>query len=270
MGTVTQAAWRGPVLVYQMGKVGSVTVHQALERLGVFDSLWHVHVLSEVGLRRMATMRAAGLSASKLDARAAKARRIRAMLACAGAIPRPFKVVTLTREPVARSFSAYFHHLGLHQPGLDPHTEVDEAWVERTCAQIFSEPVPFFSGPEDWFQDELAEVFGLDVFEHPFPNHSGHGLYRAEGVEVLVLRLEDLHRGAAEALQAFLGVEVPGLPVDNRGLDRPWTSHYRRFLESVVVPREILDRVYGSRYARHFYSPQERAGFADRWSGVSP
>ncbi len=43
---------REPILVYQMGKVGSSTVVQTLEALGLPNPVLHVHTLDTVHLQR--------------------------------------------------------------------------------------------------------------------------------------------------------------------------------------------------------------------------
>lgn len=40
---------------------------------------------------------------------------------------------------------------------------------------------------------------------------------------------------------------------------------YRRFLQNVKLPVTLLDQMYDSRYARHFYSPDEIARLRRKW-----
>jgi len=39
-----------PIVIYQMGKVGSTSIRDAVEFLGSFSSVFHVHTLSDRGI----------------------------------------------------------------------------------------------------------------------------------------------------------------------------------------------------------------------------
>jgi len=39
-----------PIIIYQMGKVGSSTIYQTLKKLKLKNSMYHVHILSDQNL----------------------------------------------------------------------------------------------------------------------------------------------------------------------------------------------------------------------------
>ena len=41
-----------PLIIFQMGKVGSKTIHESLKALNLNISLYHLHILSEENIRR--------------------------------------------------------------------------------------------------------------------------------------------------------------------------------------------------------------------------
>src|SRR5690606_4448859 len=87
---------RNPVLVYQMGKVGSSSVVNALEDLGE-EPVLHCHTLTRRGVahavQRQRRSVSPGLPEHLLVSRQLQGR--------IGRLRRPLRIVTLTREPFA-------------------------------------------------------------------------------------------------------------------------------------------------------------------------
>jgi hypothetical protein len=108
---------------------------------------------------------------------------------------------------------------------------------------------------------ELKPVFGVDVFAKPFPVSRGYEIYAGTNSRVLLVRLEDLDRAARTAFAEFLGVDVANMVQRNEASDKVYADVYRRFKELLKMPRPYLDRMYSSRYSRHFYTPAELAEF---------
>ena len=44
-----------------------------------------------------------------------------------------------------------------------------------------------------------------------------------------------------------------------------YAENYRRFIETLRPPKDYLDQMYDSRFARHFYSRDEIVSFRARW-----
>ena len=83
---------------------------------------------------------------------------------------------------------------------------------------------------------------------------------------VLLLRQENLDAAPA-ALGGFLGRPAPvPVPARNEAATKEYAGRYREFLASVRLPEPVLDEVYGSRYARHFYADSELERFRRRWT----
>ena len=119
---------------------------------------------------------------------------------------------------------------------------------------------------ENWFDDEIGRLFGIDVFTEPFPHDTGFAVIDGERVRVLVLRVETLTESLPVAIEAFLGIP----DVRPLSANRNHREIYTRFLEQAAVPAHYVDRVYSSRLARHFYTPDELASFKARWTRVGP
>ena len=51
----------------------------------------------------------------------------------------------------------------------------------------------------------------------------------------------------------------------NIGDDKAYHGLYRGFLEFIVLPDSYIDKMYTSKYVRHFYSEEEIEAFKARW-----
>jgi len=168
-------------------------------------------------------------------------------------------VVTTVREPIAQAVSAFFH--GSPRRGL-----LDDAPSVDTLAELLVEE-GWIRAPLRWFDREFAPALGIDVFAHSFDPDAGFGVIETPTARVLLLRQENLATAPA-ALAGFLDGEAP-VPVAarNQASAKEYGDRYGEFLRDVRVPDPVLDEVYGSRYARHFYADSELVRFRRRWRG---
>jgi hypothetical protein len=251
-----------PILVYQMGKVGSETVARSLENADLEAPIFHVHYLEPAALelaeRRVRSRWDPGRGGRGVNVWESQhiARRLRSG-------NERWSVVTLVRDPVARNISDYFHKLGEVEPARVGREPSDELVAELRTG--FLERFEDHELPLTWFDSELKGVFGLDVYETPFPVARGYGLYANARARAVVIRTEDLDRVAADALRELLGLEGMRLTAVNVGERKPYARLYSRFVAQVELPSEYLSRMYDSRFARHFYAEEELAAFRRKW-----
>ena len=255
-----------PLLVYQMGKVGSLSVLEMLREACPERDLFHVHFLAPEAVAGEARMyRERFALTHRIDEHHFASLHLRARLDAHPA--QRWQVVTLTRDPVARNLSAFFHTLGYAAPELAARVERgdDGAIAGELRRQLESTPW-WWRNPLEWFDRELAPVFGVDVFAQPFPRERGWSVLRSERADVLLLRVEDLERVAGEAFRSFLGVSRAQPVRRNLGEHKPYAAAYRKLARSLALDEEWLDSVYGAWRTRHFYSDEEIAAFRARWS----
>lgn len=255
-----------PVLVYQMGKVGSETVAGSLEAAGLMGRVYHVHFLSDAGVRWATDVYRArwqpGVSATHLWESLHLRRRLHE------ATPEsPWKVVTLMRDPVARNLSSFFQ-VGDLQFGLDWDELLprrDEPGIVDELTARFLDEFDEHDRPLRWFDDELAPVFGVDVLDAPSPASSGWARHRAGRADLLILKLEGLQDVGPRALGDLVG--APEVPLVDRNVaeGKAYGELYRRFVAEAVLPAPYLDRMYDHPVTQHFYTPSELDAFRRRW-----
>lgn len=264
-----------PVIVHNPAKVGSKTVVASLRRAFPHLEIHQTHYLSPAGLRR-ADERMAQLSNpfwTHIDECRALSRRIRAH-----ASPHRWRVITLVRDPVARDISFFFHCLPFLLPDIDDRYRRGEVTVDDLLRLFIAtipdeSPLHFVFPPTAWFQQEMEPVFGIDVYAESFPFEPGYKIYCSSRADLLVLRLESLTVHGPAALADFMDVpRIDLVPANTASLKRhrTGTEYYRlydEFRRSIRFPPGYLDSLYGSRYARHFYSKKEIHSFRTEWAG---
>lgn len=158
-------------------------------------------------------------------------------------IDAPAYIVTMVRTPIERNISAWFQNKGkLAADDLDK------------CMRLFIEEYSH-RVPIEWLDRELKKVIGLDVFAEPFGRDLGFRVYD-RGRHKLLLFRSDLGRPRQSALVSeFLGREIAVVDI-NVGVEKPYADEYQAFLNRIELPREHVDWILGSRYARHFW-PEE-------------
>lgn len=252
-------AWEGrrdvdPILVYQMGKVGSSAVTRSLRESAVSARIYKPHFLTREALEGEEKRYRDGWKGGRRALHVWEGQYLYDKVRASR--EEPWRIVTLVREPVARNVSAFFQTLD--QDRTAAREDVD------ALAHAFAD----FEGHDEplrWFDCELEPVFGVDVFARPFPQSRGYDVFRNERARVLVVRLEDLKRVAGEAFGEFLGLDGFAIRETNVASDKDYSRAYSAFVSSVRLPAAYLDEMYGSRYTRHFYSKEEIEAFRSRW-----
>jgi hypothetical protein len=256
-----------PILIYQMGKVGSSSIFDSLKGLKLDRPIFHVHHLNPDSIQRgeMLLREVFGSHYSVNRFCLYEGRFV-----INHVLQRPgkkLKIISLVRDPVARNLSSFFHNLDIFIPNCIPAYRAGQIGVPeitRHYLQRFHE----HTYPLSWFDDEMKYIFGIDVFsaEDLRSRDERVFVYRRDFLELLVLRTEDIDNLAQQALQQFLEVDDFKLKHANVAEDKEYSRVYRDFRDHVKLPEEYLMRMYESKYAKQFYSPQEIQRFYAYWS----
>lgn len=250
----------GPIVVYQMGKVGSRSVYHSLCAMGLEVPIYHIHLLNhldEIEAHLRKAFRNPNMSVDAVE----QGRALRAEIE--GDPDRPWRLVSLVRDPVARNISRFFQGIEEMDPEIRTKCEEDRIGPEELGHMLVTRWER--QSDRQWFDTQVKEVFGIDVYARPFGTDRGFDTYGEGRFSMLVLRLENLNERFAEAMQEFLGIPEARLKTLNKAEDKWYGEVYRRFVSEVTLPGGYLDEVYGSKFARHFYTPEELAEFRRRW-----
>jgi len=256
-----------PILVYQMGRVGSRTLVDSLsswsEETGSGLEIHHVHVLAN--LDEMAESIKDERKAPRVTlAQIRKDRVLREKIEADK--NRRWNIISLVREPVARNISTFFNNL----PELLPDWQLafnNGRVSQKYLWKLFAKTESIHRAPIAWFDSQMKAVTGIDVFATPFPREKGYEVYtRDSRFNLMIIRLEDLNNCVESALKDFLGIKNIRLKSTNRADGMDYRDVYREFVGR-RIPKSYLDRMYSSKFARHFYSDNEISQFIEKWSG---
>lgn len=268
-----------PLLIYQMGKVGSSTIQKSLDSLNLGMPIFHVHYLSESRVEDLE-----------------KERRIYFRTEKYGLLKRPWlyqylrkalsnrfdgqkwKIISLTRDPIARNLSAFFENLEFTQINENGSYLVESAYYKiralkvninnlENLVSLFFDRL-YHESPLDFFDRELKKVFGIDVYSSEFPKSKGYKVYEGEKADALIIRLENLNQCGQLAFKKFFNIDSVNLIGSNIGSEKEYATLYSRFKKDIRFPDSYINKLYQSKYVQHFYSDEEIKQFRYKWFRV--
>lgn len=254
------------IIVFQMGKVGSMTVYRSLKERMRFIPVFHIHMLSEKQALRMQGLIERGIEVRRHKNLVEHAEQMRQKLTDQHGARK--KIISLVREPVDHLIATTMSEYRDRNPQVFENSGYFQPEHRAALHQLFLERSDFdydFVAP--WFDTEIRDLFGIDVFEKPFPSEQGYAIYRAKYADLLLIRMEDLNRCSRDAIANFL--RLPGFELvnTNRAEDKgpAYSQVYAEFKKTVALPDDLLDKLYSIPWAKHFYSEDEITSFRSRW-----
>ena len=244
-----------PVLFYEMGGVGTALIKGALQgsssvSLHYANVLNHLHARELNAARRAAHWQAGMLRPQKVHEQCAQLRAIHGL-----------KIITIVDDPIAANLNGFFLNLGLIYDRSDllrcmTTDELCEAFLEK-CQHLY---------PQTWFNKEMQQVFGIDLYASPFPVREKATRVRQGAYDLLVLRNDLNLEEKTQILMDFLDLPVLDLNPTPHARESKGLGARREFLGSVSVPKEYISKMLGSRYMRHFYSKIELEELSQKWA----
>lgn len=257
-----------PVIVYQMGKVGSTTVCNSLQKALKNVEVYQVHTLTRDGIKRAENMYKNNSHRNRnIYEHLLESQYLRKQLDKGLERKNKWKVVTLVRDPIAKIISSFFQALE-SRLGYDYKTKSEILKVEDIVEELIERFFKKINGYEKiltWFDRELEPVFGIDVYSREFPKSKGYKIYETEYVDLLVVRLENFNECLRDAFKEFLDLNEFNLVAENVGSKKSYRDIYQAFLDSIVLPENYIDKMYNSKYVHHFYNQEEIEVFKTKW-----
>lgn len=260
-----------PIVVFQMGKVGSSTVVETLNKHCPQLAPYQVHVLTHEWIATVERQyRHASIDHGRpsIDEHVLTSRYLRTLMDREP--KRRWKVISIVRDPIARNISTFFQSFPVYfskESGDQGEAALGTIAIDdliRLFLEQFGERR--HNMPLAWFQTHMQPAFGVDVYATPFDRDRGFTVIEDASCDLLLLRTETLRATLPEALQEFLGISIPGVEDSNVSSDKDYAMAYRAFKSRLTLPKEYLDRMYDSVYSRHFYSDEDIHRFRRAWS----
>jgi hypothetical protein len=174
---------------------------------------------------------------------------------------KPAKFITVVRDPISRNVSAFFENFGRFTgKPFDIETDYSLAGLTNIFLEQYNHDIPL-----TWFDTEVRQVLGIDIYNHPFPATRGFLEVTQGAYQLLVLKLETDDRMKETAIRDFLDLPDFQLLRANVGKDKEYGATYKKFTRNIRLPDVYIKRMYTSKYAQHFYTPEEIEAMRLRW-----
>lgn len=246
-----------PVLIYQMGKVGSSSIEKSLKKIH-YTPCYHVHRLNPQNIRAVQQEYAhkrLRYDQWQTDRRALFLYKHIIQKKC------PAKIISLVREPVSRNLSAYFQNFyRFTGEAFQQEQNYDIQELIDTFIQEYNHDVPLA-----WFDKEFLPVLDTDIYHKTFDKQRGFIRYQKEEKDIIVLKCELSDDDKSLLLKEFLHRPDFEIVRANVSKEKNYSAVYKAFLDAVRLPEKYIDRLYSSRYTKHFYSDDEIASLREKW-----
>lgn len=160
-----------PVLVYQNGKVGSSTVSKSLWESGIENA--HIHRFFRRNSNRKFTSMVYGddlvdfIDGSDDLQFLGYTKHIKNEI-------KGKKIITMVRDPIAVDLSTIFQWMGTGY--IDRYFEKELKSGKDFLEAVLNFMLKIQNRLFDWFEEELKEVCGIDVFGHSFDREKGYSI----------------------------------------------------------------------------------------------
>ena len=241
-----------PVLIYQMGKVGSTTISKTLTEHGYSNH--QIHYLSEDKLKRIEDNYRADNKEPPEHCRSSR------LVLNEGLLGQSIKIITLIRDPIARNISAFFQNIS----NYFDHEELFSVSTD-TLVRKFINHYPHHIAT-DWFEREFKPNTNIDVLS--FDLNKGNGYFRMTEHEkdVLLIKVEAPDSTKVDALNIFIPqLGLTSLKYYNIGSLKVYSSQYEAFKDTFKVPASYADKMYSAPIIRHLYSDNEIQDMKRKW-----
>ena len=223
------------ILVYVPSKVGSMSIHESILSAGKYAL--HVHQLNEIQYTAGNIKKLAGLHDTR--------------------------IISVVRDPVARAISLLWYGLRGKSPY---HFE-----MENTLGGGFEkiQRSYFWAGFEnrefEWFNEELKQVFGIDIYEYSFVKEKGYTIIEQDNIQIMLLTTESINSLESE-IGKFLGIENFKIKSENKANQADYRFAYETYKKKIKFRQGMLERVYyENSYMKHFYTDEMINRFYHRW-----
>ncbi len=226
-----------PIIVYQMGKVGSSSIRHSLKSSGVYP-VFHTH---SIGPSHEETFISRILYNNVI------------------AKNKEAKFISLVREPIGRNISAFFENFK-----RDTGVSYEKSnFTIRELTELFLKSYDH-SIPLKWFDNNIKNILGIDVYEHSI-KENGVLITQIGNFNLLVIKSEINNFIKEKYIADFLNLRDFKIINANEGTKKIYSETYQLFLKNAKLPRSYIEEMCNSRYFKHFYSDDEIKGVMSKW-----
>ncbi len=245
-----------PVLIYQMGKVGS----SALEK-SIPNSI-HLHDLMSIEANRLISP----VRAKIYKPTSTHIKRLLKRTIMTSMLKRKehVRIISLVREPIGRNISMLFQSLPFWM--VDKYLK-DDSVVRSEQPHLLHETFENHVNhhyPLEWFDNEIKALTGIDVFSQPFDHKHGYHTYQKGNFSLMVVRTDKLNQ-SQQAICDFLQQDIK-VTNDNQSENKWYSPLACEFKNSYHPKSEFVEEMLTSKFTRHFFTESEIAAIKNKYT----
>jgi hypothetical protein len=225
-----------PTHLYQMGKVGSIAIRDAIENAGG-ESCPHLHWADQYHSQYPKL----GIHYSRVLNHKRKT---------------PVSVIVGVRDPFERIVSGYFQEAETLK--LDQNIESSDSAMSTLANRFCSDASVICN----WFHHNF--YCGLNVLDHRFDPERGYAVIEHLDMRVFLYRQDAIHK-LDEPIAKFLGIPNLSIKKKNTGNKKFYADIYKDISRKFKAPQEAAVALTKSSLCTHFYTAQERERMLNRW-----
>lgn len=173
----------------------------------------------------------------------------------------------MVRDPIAVDLSTIFQWMGTGY--IDRYFEKELKSGKDFLEAVLNFMLKIQNRLFDWFEEELKEVCGIDVFGHSFDREKGYSIIEECGVKILLIKTEKLSQMTG-VIREFTGNYQFRLLNTNIGQNKEYAHIYEKVKSALVLPDEYIDFYYkGNSQMNHFYTEKEQEYLRKKWKKFS-
>jgi hypothetical protein len=245
------------VIVYTIGKVASTTVQTSLINSNIIDfPVFHLHSLNKSRIceqkdyykkskRKSIPLHLiqSSIISDLLDSYSGK-----------------IYVLTLTREPIQREVSSIFQD----SFNFTSSQNLLESDIEQVISRNL-EKMKVSLPEENWFKEEVLNVFGFDLMNIKFDVNKGYLIEVKSNIHIVLIRMENLNEKFSQAAKELFGIEMEiCLISDNKSEDKFYNADYKIINANIRIEENLLNTILDSKFINQFY-PDFKDTIRKKW-----
>ncbi len=176
---------------------------------------------------------------------------------------RSVRLITLVRDPVAVQVSWFFFGL---QRWLKSRRKIEADSIKPDqLRDVFFDHFPR-EGVLNWFQEEWCHLTGVPLEDLDRVREDGFAAVDFGPHHACIMHAHASDEDKQAWLEDWLGLPTGSVRFPRTNVARPRSDEASRTIMAAVgADRELLDRAYGSDYARTFFRPDTIDAWRARW-----
>ena len=119
--------------------------------------------------------------------------------------------------------------------------------------------------PTSWFREHFDPVIGTRFEKMPFDKNRGYSTFRKNGMDILVIRFEDLTEIGPKVIGDFLDIKDFRMKKQNISEKKEVGAMISKSIEDLDFSNEFLDKIYCSDYCSKFYTQKHITEFKNKY-----